>query len=70
MGGTGTAASTAPLLAASGAASLLAPLLHAPAGSAQLSWTAPPAGSAGTGPSKQRFPGTGPAAGPAQEEES
>lgn len=39
MGGAGTAASTAPLLAASGAAHLLAPLLHAPAGSARLSWT-------------------------------
>jgi hypothetical protein len=40
MGGVGTAASTAPLLAASGAAHLLAPLLRAPAGSAQLRWSA------------------------------
>ena len=48
MGGTATAASTAPLLAASGAAHLLAPLLHAPAGAAQLSWTPPPADAAST----------------------
>jgi large repetitive protein len=42
MGGIGTAATTAPLLAASGAAHLLAPLLQAPTGSAQLNWSAPP----------------------------
>jgi hypothetical protein len=42
MGGPGTAATTAPLLAASGAAHLLAPLLQAPTGSAQLNWSAPP----------------------------
>ena len=39
MGGPGTAATTAPLLAASGAAQLLAPLLQAPTGSAQLNWS-------------------------------
>jgi hypothetical protein len=54
MGGTGTAASTAPLLAASGAAHLLAPLLHAPAGSAQLSWKAPAAKPAATGSRRRR----------------
>ena len=48
MGGTATGASTAPLLAASGAAHLLAPLLHAPAGAAQLSWTSQPADAAST----------------------
>jgi hypothetical protein len=53
MGGTGSAASTAPLLAASGAADLLAPLLHAPAGSAQVSWTAPPADSAAAGSTQE-----------------
>jgi hypothetical protein len=42
MGGVGTAASTASLLAASGAAHLLAPLLRAPTGSAQLRWSGPP----------------------------
>jgi hypothetical protein len=42
MGGIGTAATTAPLLAASGAAHLLAPLLQAPTGSAQLRWSMPP----------------------------
>jgi hypothetical protein len=42
MGGVGTAATTAPLLAASGAAHLLAPLLRAPTGSAKLNWSAPP----------------------------
>ena len=41
MGGIGTAATTAPLLAASGAAHLLAPLLQAPTGSAQLRWSMP-----------------------------
>lgn len=41
LGGTGTAASTAPLLAAGGTAHLLAPLLQAPAGSAQLRWAMP-----------------------------
>jgi len=50
MGGTGTAASTATLLAASGVAHLLAPLLRAPAGSAQVTWLAPlPPDSAGAG---------------------
>ena len=42
MGGVGTAATTAALLAASGAAHLLAPLLRAPTGSAELNWSAPP----------------------------
>jgi hypothetical protein len=41
MGGTASAASTAPLLAASGAAHLLAPLLQAPTGSVRLRWSAP-----------------------------
>ena len=41
MGGAGTAASTASLLAATGAAHLLAPLLHAPTGSAQVRWVGP-----------------------------
>ena len=42
MGGPGTAASTASLLAATGAAHLLAPLLHAPTGSAQVRWSGAP----------------------------
>ena len=42
MGGPGTAASTASLLAATGAAHLLAPLLHAPTGSAKVRWSEAP----------------------------
>jgi hypothetical protein len=42
MGGPGTAASTASLLAATGAAHLLAPLLHAPTGTAQVRWSGAP----------------------------
>ena len=50
MGGIGTAATTAPLLAASGAAHLLAPLLRAPTGSAQLHWSTPPPPPGPSGP--------------------
>jgi hypothetical protein len=41
MGGTGSAADSATLLAATGAAHLLAPVLRAPTGTARLRWSAP-----------------------------